>query len=45
MEAFQFFTKLDQTRLLGLRATTIQELLIGIRWVPDAHFLEVNRYS
>ena len=45
MEAFHFFTKLDQTLLLGLRATTIQELLIGIRSVPDAHFLEVNGYN
>ncbi|MBI2231457.1 MAG: hypothetical protein HYU46_20455, partial [Deltaproteobacteria bacterium] len=36
MSAFHFFTKLDQTLLLGLRATTIQELLIGIRSVPDA---------
>ena len=36
MSAFRFFTKLDQTLLLGLRATTIPELLIGIRSVPDA---------
>ena len=36
MEAFHFFAKLDQTLLLGLRATTIQELLTGIRSVPDA---------
>jgi hypothetical protein len=36
MEAFHFFTKLDQTLLLGLRARTIEELLTGIRSVPDA---------
>lgn len=36
MDAFYFYTKLDQTLLLGLRATTIQELLIGVRSVPDA---------
>src|SRR3989337_2147638 len=36
MEAFQFVTKLDQTLLLGLRARTIEDLLTGIRSVPDA---------
>jgi uncharacterized protein DUF5752 len=36
MNAFQFFTKLDQTLLLGLRAKTIEELLMGIRSVPDS---------
>lgn len=36
MDPFHFFTKVDQTLLLGLRAKTIQELLIGIRSVPDS---------
>src|SRR5262245_41070819 len=36
MNAFQFSTKLDQTLLLGLRAKTIDELLTGIRSVPDS---------
>jgi len=36
MESFHFFTKLDQTLLLGLRARTIDELLTGIRSVSDA---------
>jgi hypothetical protein len=36
MDAFRFFTKLDQTLLLGLRAKTIQELLTGVRSVPDS---------
>jgi len=36
MQAFHFFTKLDQTLLLGLRARTIDELLTGIRSVSDA---------
>ncbi len=36
MEAFHFFTKLDQILLLGLRAKTIEDLLTGIRSVPDA---------
>jgi uncharacterized protein DUF5752 len=36
MDAFHFFTKLDQTLLLGLRAKTISELLTGIRSVPDS---------
>lgn len=51
MEAFHFFTKLDQNLLLGLRATTIQELLIGIRSVPDSsiyfhthHFLHQHHF-
>lgn len=35
MQAFYFFTKLDQTLLLGLRAHTLDELLTGIRSVPD----------
>jgi uncharacterized protein DUF5752 len=36
MDAFQFFTKLDQTLLLGTRAKTIEELLNGIRSAPDS---------
>ena len=36
MEAFHFCTKLDQTILLGKKATTIRELLEGIRSVPKA---------
>jgi len=36
MGSFQFFTKLDQTLLLGSRAKTIEELLAGIRSVPDS---------
>ncbi len=36
MDAFHFFTKLDQTLLLGLRAGSIEELLTGIRSVPDS---------
>ena len=35
MQDFHFFTKLDQTLLLGLRAHSIDELLTGIRSVPD----------
>lgn len=36
METFRFYTKLDQTLLLGVRAKTIHELLIGIRSVPES---------
>jgi hypothetical protein len=36
MDSFHFFTKLDQTLLLGLRAKTIEELLTRIRSVPDS---------
>ena len=36
MDAFQFFTKFDQTLLLGLRASSIEDLLAGIRSVPDS---------
>lgn len=36
MDAFQFFTKHDQTLLLGLRAKTVEELLNGVRSVPDS---------
>ena len=36
MSVFQFFTKVDQTLLLGLRAKTVDELLDGVRSVPDS---------
>jgi uncharacterized protein DUF5752 len=36
MDAFRFFTKHDQVLLLGLRANRIEELLTGIRSVPDS---------
>ncbi|MGH7854010.1 MAG: DUF5752 family protein [Candidatus Binatia bacterium] len=51
MDAFQFFTKLDQTLLLGVRAKTIEELLNGIRTIPDSsiyfhthHFLQQHHF-
>jgi hypothetical protein len=51
MDAFQFFTKVDQTLLLGLRAKTIEELLNGIRTVQDSsiyfhthHFLQQHHF-
>jgi uncharacterized protein DUF5752 len=45
MEAFNFFTKLDQILLLGVRARTIQELLTGIHSVPDASiYLHTHRF-
>jgi Family of unknown function (DUF5752) len=36
MDALHFFTKLDQSLLLGLPARSIDDLLTGIRSVPDA---------
>ena len=36
MDAFNFNTKLDQTLLLGVRANTIEELLAGVKSVPDS---------
>ncbi len=36
MNEFYFKTKLDQTTLLGIRAKNIQELLDGIKSVPEA---------
>jgi len=36
MDPFHFYTKLDQTLLVGLRAKTIEELLTGVRSVPDS---------
>ena len=45
MDTFHFYTKLDQTLLLGLRAKTIRELLIGIRSVPDASiYFHIHRF-
>jgi hypothetical protein len=36
MHPFDFKTKLDQTLLLDVRACTIEELLRGVRTVPDS---------
>lgn len=36
MEEFHFKTKLDQTLLLGIKARTAEELLGGIRRVPES---------
>ena len=36
MQAFHFFTKLEQTLLLGMRARTGAELLAGIQSVPES---------
>jgi hypothetical protein len=36
MNEFHFYTKLDQTLLLGLQARNVQGLLRGIKQVPDA---------
>ena len=45
MDAFHFFTKLDQTLLLGLRATSIDDLLTGIQSVPDSSiYFHTHRY-
>jgi hypothetical protein len=45
MDAFHFFTKLDQTLLLGLRATSIEDLLTGVRSVPDsAIYFHTHRF-
>jgi uncharacterized protein DUF5752 len=51
VEPFQFFTKVDQTLLLGLRAKSIEELLSGVRSVPDSsiyfhthHFLQQHHF-
>jgi hypothetical protein len=48
---FQFHTKLDQTILLGIKASTPSELLEGIRRVPRSsiyyhthHFLQQHHY-
>ena len=51
MSTFTFYTKLDQTLLLGVRARNIQGLLDGIRRVPDSsiyyhthRFLQQHHY-
>ena len=51
MSTFTFYTKLDQTLLLGIRARNIQGLLDGIRRVPDSsiyyhthRFLQQHHY-
>jgi len=51
MSDFQFYTKLDQTILLGKKANNIPELLDGIRSVPDSciyyhthRFLQQHHY-
>lgn len=45
MSEFRFFTKLDQTILLGKRATNIAELLEGILTVPEASiYHHTHRY-
>jgi hypothetical protein len=45
MSEFQFYTKLDQTILLGTRARNIQTLLEGVRTVPDASiYYHTHRY-
>ena len=45
MDSFRFFTKLDQTLLLGLRARTVAELLTGIRSVPESSiYFHTHRY-
>jgi len=51
MSLFTFYTKLDQTLLLGIRARNIQALLDGIRRVPDSsiyyhthRFLQQHHY-
>jgi hypothetical protein len=51
MNEFHFYTKLDQTLLLGIKARNIQGLLEGIRQVPDAsvyyhthRFLQQHHY-
>jgi len=36
MQAFHFFTKPDQTLLLGLRAHSVDELVVGVQSVPAA---------
>ena len=51
MSTFTFYTKLNQTRLLGIKARNIQGLLEGIRRVPDSsiyyhthRFLQQHHY-
>ncbi len=45
MNEFYFYTKLDQTVLLGRKARTIPELLDGIQTVPEASiYFHTHRY-
>ena len=51
MDAFEFFTKLDQTLLLGSKARTVEELVSGVRTTPDSsiyfhthHFLRQHHF-
>jgi hypothetical protein len=51
MDDFRFFTKLDQTLLLGVKARSIPELLEGIRHAPRSsiyyhthRFLQAHHY-
>ncbi|MBI5473057.1 MAG: hypothetical protein HY961_12005 [Ignavibacteriae bacterium] len=51
MNEFTFYTKLEQTILLGLKARNVQGLLEGIRHVPDSsiyyhthHYLQQHHY-
>ncbi|HTR80235.1 MAG TPA: DUF5752 family protein, partial [Bacteroidota bacterium] len=51
MEAFHFFSKLDQTILLGKKASNLTELLDGLRTVPGSsiyyhthRFLQQHNY-
>ncbi len=51
MPEFHFYTKLDQTLLLGIKARNVQGLLEGIRHVPDTsiyyhthRFLQQHHY-
>ena len=50
MDAFQFFTKLDQTLLLSLQARSSEELLNGIRTQDSSiyfhthHFLQQHHF-
>jgi hypothetical protein len=45
MTEFQFYTKLDQTVLLGIRARNVEGLLASVRTVPDASiYYHTHRY-
>ena len=51
MDAFEFFTKLDQTLLLGSKARTVEELVSGVRTTLDSsiyfhthHFLRQHHF-
>ena len=45
MDSFNFYTKLDQTLLLGIKARDVNGLLEGIRKVPDSSiYYHTHRY-